>query len=148
MGRDRVPVSHLQFADDTLFFSSGNDQKFLNLKIILQIFELVSGLKVNMGKCSVVGINCDGVKIQRLADFLGCSVGEWPLAYLGLPLGGNPYAESFWSPVVERVRKRLDGWKRALISKGGRLVLVQSVLSSIPTYYLSLFRVPLRWHMH
>ena len=30
------------------------------------------------------------------------------------------------------------------MSKGGRLVLIQSVLSSIPTYYLSLFRIPVK----
>ena len=28
VGRDDVVVSHLQFADDTIFFSSGNEEKF------------------------------------------------------------------------------------------------------------------------
>ncbi|KAK9275444.1 hypothetical protein L1049_022709 [Liquidambar formosana] len=105
---------------------------------------LVNGkprLKINMNKCAIVGINCEGDKIQRLAGQLRCSVGEWPFIYLGLPLGGNPYSEVFWGSVVDRVRRRLEDWKRALMSKGGRLVLIQSVLSSIPTYYLSLFRI-------
>lgn len=43
--------------------------------------------------------------------------------------------------MVEKVEKRLKGWKNVLLSMGGRLVLIQSVLHSIPTYYLSLFRI-------
>ena len=39
-----------------------------------------------------------------------------------------------------KIAKRLDGWKKAFLSRGDRLTLIQSVLSSIPIYYLSLFR--------
>lgn len=57
-----------------------------------------------------------------------------------MPLGGNPRKFDFWEPVISKVAKRLDGWKKAFLSRGGRLTLIQSVLSSIPIYYLSLFR--------
>ena len=43
---------------------------------------------------------------------------------------------------MERVSKRLDGWRRAYFSLGGRLTLVQACLFSIPIYYLSLFKIP------
>ena len=42
----------------------------------------------------------------------------------------------------ERFRNTLALWKRQYISKGGRLTLIRSVLSNIPTYLLSLFRIP------
>ena len=42
-------------------------------------------------------------------------------------VGGDPRSEEFWAPIG----KRLDGRKEALISKGGRFTLVQSVLLSI-----------------
>ena len=42
----------------------------------------------------------------------------------------------------ERFRKRLSSWKRQHISKGGRLTLIRSTLSSLPIYFLSLFRMP------
>jgi len=41
------------------------------------------------------------------------------------------------------VEKRLQKWKRACLSKGGRLTLIQAVLYSIPSYYMSLFRMPI-----
>ena len=40
------------------------------------------------------------------------------------------------------MEKRLAGWKRLYLSKGGRLILLKSTLSSLPTYFLSLFTIP------
>ena len=45
-------------------------------------------------------------------------------------------------PLNEKIEKKLAGWKCKLISKGGRLQLVQSVLSSIPIYFMMCFRLP------
>ena len=68
---------------------------------------------------------------------------EWPLSYLGLPLGGNPKTIGFWDHlVVERISRRLNGWKKAFLSLGGRITLIQSGLSHIPSYFLSLFKIP------
>ncbi|RVW91431.1 putative ribonuclease H protein [Vitis vinifera] len=61
---------------------------------------------------------------------------------LSLPLGGNPKIIGFWDPVVERISRRLDGWKKAFLSLGGRITLIQSSLSHIPSYFLSLFKIP------
>ena len=41
---------------------------------------------------------------------------------------------------MSKVAKRLDGWKKAFLSRGGRLTLIHSVLSSLLIYYLSLFK--------
>uniref|UniRef100_A0A803PW65 Uncharacterized protein n=1 Tax=Cannabis sativa TaxID=3483 RepID=A0A803PW65_CANSA len=64
------------------------------------------------------------------------------ISYLGMPLGGSPRKETFWEPVLDKCAKRLDGWKCSFLSRGGRLTLIQSVLSSLPIYYLSLFKAP------
>ncbi|KAM1060262.1 hypothetical protein TB1_024191 [Malus domestica] len=142
VGQDNVEISHLQFADDTIFFLAGHEEAWNNLLLLLQIFGKVSGLKINKAKCSLVGINSDGEKITRLASSWGCEVGSWPMKYLGLPLGGKPKSIKFWDPVVEKVELRLQGWKKAFLSKGGRLTLIQAVLGSLPIYYMSLFKAP------
>ena len=64
------------------------------------------------------------------------------MSYLGPPLGGNPKTIGFWDPVVERISRRLDGWKKTFLSLGGRITLIQSCLSHIPSYFLSLFKIP------
>ena len=49
---------------------------------------------------------------------------------------------SHWGVVVETIRSRLQSWKAKTLSMGGRLTLIKSVLSSLPIYYLSLYKAP------
>ena len=93
-----------------------------------------------MRKSTLLGINTDVDLLQNLAALSVCELGDWPIKYLGLPLEGNPRKIDFWDPVVTNVAKRLDGWKKAFLSRGGRLTLIHFVLSAIPIYYLSLFK--------
>ncbi|RVW77863.1 hypothetical protein CK203_054361 [Vitis vinifera] len=57
---------------------------------------------------------------KRLAELLDCKASSWPILYLGLHLGRNPKACGFWDPVIERISRRLDGWKKAYLSFGGK----------------------------
>ena len=59
-----------------------------------------------------------------------------------MPLGAKRKASSVWDGVEKRFRKRLANWKRQYISKGGRLTLIRSSKSNLPTYVMSLFRLP------
>ncbi|KAJ9703126.1 hypothetical protein PVL29_004763 [Vitis rotundifolia] len=142
VGRNRTRVSHLQFADDTIFFSNSREEELQTLKSLLLVFGHISGLKVNLNKSSIYGINLDQVHLSRLAVMLDCKASEWPILYLGLPLGGNPKACGFWDPVIERISSRLDGWQKAYLSFGGRITLIQSCLTHLPSYFLSLFKIP------
>ena len=135
VGRNRTRVSHLQFADDTIFFSNTREEDLQTLKSLLLAFGHISGLKVNLDKSNIYGINLDHAHISRLAETLGCKASGWPILYLGLPLGGNPRAGGFWDPVIERISRRLDGWQKAYLSFGGRITLIQSCLTHMPCYY-------------
>ncbi|GAU41975.1 hypothetical protein TSUD_306810 [Trifolium subterraneum] len=73
---------------------------------------------------------------------LHCKLGHIPFMYLGLPIGGNAKRQSFWSSLVDKIRCKLSLWKSRHLSMGGRLVLLKSVLSSIPVYFLSFFKAP------
>ena len=61
---------------------------------------------------------------------------------LGMPLGTLFKTTSIWNPILEKMEKKLSGWKRLYLSKGARLTLLKSTLSSLPTYFLSLFTIP------
>ena len=55
VGRDGEAITHLQFADDTIRFSSSNWDEIVLIKRILRCFELASGLKVNLHKSILMG---------------------------------------------------------------------------------------------
>ena len=79
---------------------------------------------------------------ELLAAELGCKVRSLPSTYLGLPLGASHKSVKVWDGVEERMRKKLALWKGQFISKGGRITLIRSTLASMPTYLMSLLRMP------
>jgi hypothetical protein len=73
---------------------------------------------------------------------LNCKVGSIPFMYLGLPIGGDARRLAFWEPLIKSIHSRLSVWGSKYLSLGGRLILLKSVLSSLPVYALSFFKAP------
>jgi hypothetical protein len=85
-GSEQVHISHLLFADDMLMFSGASQGQVQTISNLLTCFELVSGLKVNLAKSTLVPVG-EVRDIGALEDILGCEVGSLPITYLGMPLG-------------------------------------------------------------
>jgi hypothetical protein len=135
-------ISHLQYADDTLFIGEACVENLWTMKAILKWFELISGHKVNFFKSKLFGINVEEGFLASATSFLKWIVGRLPFISLGLPVGANPRRLSTWNLVLDVIQKRLASWKNKYVSLGGRVVLLNSVLAVIPIFYLSLFRMP------
>ena len=133
-----VRISHLLFADDTILFCDTSRDQLLSIRLALTCFQAFTGLKVNVGKSEIVLVGEVG-NLDALATILRCRVGSLPMKYLGMPLGTPYKIASVWNPILEGIKKKLSGWKCLYLEKGGRLTLLKSTLSSLPTYYLSLF---------
>jgi len=102
----------------------------------------MSGLKVNFHKSMLFGVNIDESWVYEAASVLSCKIGRLPFLYLGLPIGDDPRRLVFWEPVLDRIKARLFEWKSRNLSFGGHLILLKSVLSSLPVYALSFFKAP------
>ena len=135
-----MTVSHLLFADDTLVFYDADNNHITTLCGILSRFEEVSGLKINLGKFELVPVG-DVLNLHELVEILGRRESALPLKYLGLPLVATFKDKTVWNPVLEKMEQRLAGWKRLYLSKGGKVTLIKSTLSSLPTYFLSLLPI-------
>jgi hypothetical protein len=72
------------------------------------------------------------------------SISHFPWTYLGLPLHFKKPTKGMLQPVIEKIDKRLPRWKKNFFSYTGRKLLVNSVLSSMPTYFLTVLRMP-KW---
>ncbi|KAI3745346.1 hypothetical protein L1987_58457 [Smallanthus sonchifolius] len=137
-------VSHLCYADDVIFLGPWSERNLVNLIRLLRCFQLVTGLKVNPVKSSLFGVGVDDSDVARVAKGFNCKVGKFPFIYLGLPIGANMKRVKHWSPVIDRFNKRLSSWKAKSLSFAGRVTLAKAVLGSLPSYYLSLFRAPVK----
>lgn len=135
-----IHISQLLFADNILLFSINDSGSLQNLRFVVNSFEATSDLKINLQKSSLAGVNTDPLSIQNAINIWNCSASPLPFDYLGMPLGGNTKSMNFWDPIIESIDHKLSSWQHSYISKGGRLTLIQAVLSNLPTYYLSLFK--------
>jgi hypothetical protein len=75
---DRVEVSHLLFADDTLVFCGVDASQISYMGALLVCFEAVFGFKVNLTKSYLVPVG-SLVDVDQLAGSLGCGTANLPL---------------------------------------------------------------------
>ena len=101
----------------------------------------MTGLKVNALKSEMVPIG-EVPNVHVLAEILGCQIRSLPMTYLGMPLGAFHKSPTIRNSILEKIKRKLVSWKMYL-SKGGRLTLLKITLSSLPTYYLFHFTIPM-----
>ena len=115
-------------------------ENFQTLKLILLVFGVLLGLRINLNKSIVFGINMSQSNLQVGFD-------AWMYS---LFLAFNVPRSSFkgeseiiiiWDLMIDSLSRRLDGWKKAFLSPGSRITLIHFCLSHISSYFLSLFRI-------
>ncbi|GJR21680.1 RNA-directed DNA polymerase, eukaryota [Tanacetum coccineum] len=137
-----VNLSHLFYADDAIFLGQWSELNIDSLVRVLDCFFWASGLRINMCKSKIMGVNVEDGMVKNAASKLGCLVLKTPFTYLGTKVGGNMSRKQAWKEVVDKVLSRLSRWKMKLLSIGGRLTLLKSVLGSMPIFHMSIFKVP------
>lgn len=48
----------------------------------------------------------------------------------------------FWKHILNNKESRLDIWKSRLLSRVGRAQRIRSIVNNLPSYYLSVFKLP------
>jgi hypothetical protein len=114
------------------------------IKAVLRGFEMASGLRVNFFKSCVMGVNVSNDFLVMASEFLNCRIGQLPFKYLGLPVGANPRLYATWVPMLEAIKRRLGSWGNKFVSLGGRIVLINAVLNSLPIFFLSYLKMPVK----
>lgn len=136
-------ISHLFYADDSLLFLTADQDTPQVLKNIFQIYEEVSGQQINFQKSAMsFSPNIDEVYQEFVSAFLGIHVVACHKRYLGLPTLAGRRKKTLFKMVRDRVWYRVNGWKEKLLSQAGKEVLLKSVVQAIPSYSMSVFRMP------
>lgn len=111
------------------------------LKGLLRTFSDSTGLHVNFQKSFLVPINTSAERTLHLAQTFGCAIGSMPFTYLGQPLGTTKPSVQDFSPLISKMEKRLST-VRKFLSYQGRLTMVNSVFSALPTFYMCSLLIP------
>nr|GEW58135.1 RNA-directed DNA polymerase, eukaryota, reverse transcriptase zinc-binding domain protein [Tanacetum cinerariifolium] len=113
IGKDNMRISHLIYADDVIF----------------------------MGHC-LFGVCVSEEDILDMANIIGCGAAKLPMKYLGVPVGCNMARHNNGEAIIQKISSKFSFWKAHLLSVGGRLSLIKSVLGNLPTYFMSLYLMP------
>ncbi|XP_074297173.1 uncharacterized protein LOC141627867 [Silene latifolia] len=119
-------ISHLLFADDSLFFIRGD---YGDLDFLMNIIDEY---------CPEL-LTYDGQEVLAEYKF----VPKHDLGnYLGLPTSIGSSKRDLFNFLVEKTKRKLSSWNNILLSSAGKLTLIRSVLSSLSLFYLLVFRIP------
>ncbi|MDV3170607.1 MAG: hypothetical protein Q8811_02515, partial [Candidatus Phytoplasma australasiaticum] len=91
-----MQICHLLYADDTVIFSDAKAEQVSYIRIVLVIFEAVSGLAVNWRKSNIFQVK-EVANIHMLACILHCKIEHFPTTYLRMPLGNNHKEFEIWN---------------------------------------------------
>ena len=137
------PISHLLFADDSLFFCKAKSEECQTILRILKDYEVVSGQQINFDKSSIqFGHKVEEGLRQELRDVLGIQNLGGMGSYLGIPesLGGSKV--QVFGFVQERLNNRVNGWTFKFFTKGGKEVIIKSVVTALPNHVMGCYRIP------
>lgn len=132
-------ITHIQYADDTVVMVDPSLETIRNLKLILYCFEFHSSLKINFYKSEVYTFGMSQEEEWMWANMLNCKVGSLPMTYLGIPISDHILRMVNFDGLVLKMGKRLDPWKGKHNSPGGRLILSNTCLSSLPIYMMGFY---------
>jgi hypothetical protein len=132
-------LTHFQYADDTIIFLNMDDQSIIHTKFLLYCFENMSGLKINYQKSEVFALGCSEQEAIRVAQMLNCNTGQLLLKYLGVLVHNKYMTTSELNYVAAKVEKRVPTWQSVGLSSGGNMILVESCLSSVPSYTMGMY---------
>ncbi|XP_071700079.1 uncharacterized protein [Rutidosis leptorrhynchoides] len=132
-----------EFKEEEIDFEKAYDTvKWDYLDYLFEVIGFGPNWRDWIKKSNLFGVGVDDLSLDLVIQQVGCSKGMFPFIYLGLPIGVNMNSLSNCKLLEDRFIKKLSGWKVSLLSFGGRLTLLKSVLGSLGVYYFSLFKCP------
>lgn len=143
ISRTGPAVNHLLFADDTMLFARTDERSCSTLYRIITDYEEASGQLINKEKSSITFSPKTSQEIRnRVKTQLGITKEGGAGKYLGLPeLFGRRKRDLFES-IVTRIKKKAASWATKRLSSAGKLIMLKSVLTAIPSYSMSCFLLP------
>ena len=126
-----------------MFFTKATTECSLFLASVLKEYENASGQIINTTKSSVSFSSRTPQETRSRGKLiLGIEHEGGKGKYLGLPELFTRKKRDLFSSIVDRIKARAVSWSTRRLSSAGKLTMLKSVLSAIPTYSMSCFPLP------
>ncbi|XP_013589029.1 uncharacterized protein LOC106404232 [Brassica napus] len=111
---------------------------------IVRKYGKASGQCINFDKSSLhFGKRVNATTRHEIKDALGIQNEGGMGSYLGIPEDISGSKCKLFAFLRDKLMHRVNGWTGRWLSKGGKEVLIKSILLALPTYVMSTFLLPL-----
>ena len=118
-------ISSLFFADHIVLFAEATESQGWLIQGCLDRFCTSSGQKISVSKSRVYfSPNTNALEVGKICNVLGMEAIEDLGKYLGVPTLHGRTTKAQHQYVLERIDKRLAGWKTSCSSLAGRVTLI------------------------
>jgi hypothetical protein len=129
------------YADDVVIFLQPSAADIGVTLDILQLFGHTSGLQTNIQKSSALPIHCSDEDRETIqSTFLSdCGIS------LQIPCSTaltKKLSKAHIQPIIDKIAVQLPSWKAVMLTKVGRIILVQFVLTSMVVYLTMALDLP------
>jgi endonuclease V-like protein UPF0215 family len=130
------PMNHALFADDSLLLGGASNRIAKAIDSVIKSYCRISGALINESKSEVFSWNTDQPELTGITSILGFKGHAiWEsFKYLGLPIISGANKRSHWSNIISKIKSKIAAWGGYWLNKGGKLILIKSVLSALPIY--------------
>ncbi|XP_074266604.1 uncharacterized protein LOC141589883 [Silene latifolia] len=143
LSRNAPRISHLLFADDSIFFMDAKISHCVTLMGLLNLYGDASGQHINDAKTTItISPNCTLRNYRECLKVLKALGNKGIGKYLGLPTDFGSSKKEIFATIYDKVRSRILSWNNNYLSSAGRLTLINSILSSLSLFSLSVFQIP------
>ena len=126
-----------------MFFLRANKESIKSLKQILSQYENASGQSINAAKSSITFSRRAPADLrQRIKDELNMQKEGGVGKYLGLPEHFGRRKRDLFTSIVDKIRQKRNSWSNRFLSAAGKMTMLQSVLSPIPSHAMTCFKLP------
>ncbi|XP_058762882.1 uncharacterized protein LOC131636268 [Vicia villosa] len=140
VGRRSPKISHIFFADDSLLFARASAVEAGRIQQIRLDYEKTSGQSINADKSEVsFSSNVSEEAKDRVKEILRFQGVNHHSRYMGLPVVFRRSKKEVFQLVIEKVWKKVKGWKEKFLRRAGKEVLIKAVAQAIPTYNMSCY---------
>jgi len=139
IGADPIRMRTSLYVHDAALFVRPKVDDLITVRQLLQAFGDATGLHTNLHKSEIYRISCNELELDDIAATFPANSASFPCNYLVLPLHIGRTRRVDEQLLIDKIGARLPGWKGRLLTRAGRLTLINSVLTSIPVYHMTVF---------